>query len=411
MTLIRARRKAVSSIIGGIIILTLILTALTAMVLVAQQYDTYQTVLNVMSQKDIDRFSENLIAVYPGITGPQLVSGCGSTCNQYNMSLSNLGGIGTQIMRIYINSTSGCDNLCVFNPSPSGSSPPTQFQFQSSNGFINPAEAAHALVFWLPYMTTLPTDSAKANTVSLVTSRGRTFTFQWPFPPAGNYVPTDLHLDIGPIRITYDPNLITFTTNSTPYNFPGALGCANSQPSSTPCLSGGWTTTFPTRPADNGFVFYLRFSNIGTGPVKLLDKSYVLVRGWKNGMVGSLLVLPFYIVRPMSQYCHDNYFASSYLDPTWAPAGACPTPLTFAVYNSSLSQNCASGNPCYSLPQGPSLGIPGTPVYVLFSATAPQQTTVNKLTASYNYVLYVQLCYLYQGYEYSLTIPLISIVT
>ena len=112
----RARRKAVSSIIGGIIILTLILTALTAMVLVAQQYDTYQTVVNVMSQKDIDRSSEDIIAVYPGITGPQLVScGSGNTCNQYNMSLSNLGGIGTQIVRVYINSTSGCDNLCVFN--------------------------------------------------------------------------------------------------------------------------------------------------------------------------------------------------------------------------------------------------------------------------------------------------------
>ena len=261
-------RKAVSTIIGGIIILTLILTALTAMVLVAQQYDTYETLLSTMSQKDIDRMSENLIAIYPGIIGPQLVSGgnCGSTCNQYNMTISNLAGIGTQIVRIYINSTSGCDNLCVFNPSTS----PTPFGFQSSASFINPAEAGHGVLFWLPTTpinVNLPTDSPKANTVVIATARGRTFTLQWPFPPAGNYIPTDLHVDMGPIRITFDPNLITFTANDTnfpQYRVPGSLGCANSQPSSTPCLAGGWTVPLPIQ---NGLVFYLRLSNIGTGTV------------------------------------------------------------------------------------------------------------------------------------------------
>ena len=398
MRKIRGQRKAVSSIIGGIIILTIILTALTAMVLVAQQYDTYQTVVNAMSQKDIDRSSEDIIAVYPGITGPQLVSGCGGTCNQYTISLSNLGGIGTQIVRIYINSSSACDNLCIFN---SGSFA-QQFQFQSSTGFINPAEAGHGLVFWLPSTMTLPTDSSMANTISIVTSRGRTFSFQWPFPPAGNYVPTDLHLDMGPIRLEYDPNLITFTTNNAPFNVPGAPGCGNTQ-SSTPCLSGGWTIPFPKVQ----MVFYVRISNIGTGPVELLDKSYILAKGW--GSLGQFASV-FYIVQPISAQCWGAYFTSTYLDGSWAQSGGCPTPGTIKGYNST-QQSCSSTNPCYQLPKGPSLGIPGQPVYVLFSATGAQHTTANLLPqASYNYVTSLQLYYLYQGYEYSATIPLLSIV-
>ena len=263
----------------------------------------------------------------------------------------------------------------------------------------------------MPNVLTLPTDSPKANTVSIVTSRGRTFSFQWPFPPAGNYIPTDLHLDMGPIRLEYDPNLITFTTNSTPYNVPGPLGCANNLPSSTPCIGAGWTITFPTRSADNGFVFYLRISNIGTAPVELLDKSYISAKGWKTGSVGVSDYQLFYIVQPTPSLCHSSYFASSYWDSSWPQTGGCPTPLTFKTYNSTLSPICALTNPCYQLPQGPSLGSPGQTVYVLFSSSAPQQTTHSLLTGSYNYVLSLQLYYLYLGYEYSSTIPLMSIVT
>jgi hypothetical protein len=422
MRRLHARRKAVSSIIGGLIILTVILTALTAMVLVAQQYDTYQSILDVMSQKDIDRLSENIIAVYPGISGPQLVSGCGGSCNQYNMSLTNLGGIGTQIVRMYLNSTppGDCYNLCVF----SNSSALSPFHFLSSSSFINPAEAGHVLVFWLPSTINLPTDSPQANTIGLATSRGRTFSFQWPFPPAGNYVPTDLHLDMGPIRITYDPNLITFTTNSSQHQSPGPSGCANTQPSSNPCMPGGWTTTFPTTLFDRGFVFYLRMSNIGTSPVELLDRSYVYARGWTNGTnpTPDNPVL-FYIIQPMSQNCWSSYFRSSYFDNssnTWPLTGACPTPVEFQAYNGTgnppYPTTCTSNNPCYLLPQGSTLGVPGTPVYVLFSASARHQSTPASptLNGSHIYVLYLELYYQYPahtGYEYTLTIPLFTIRT
>ena len=117
-------RKAVSSMIGGIIILTLFLSALSMMVFISQQYDTYQSTVESMNQKDIGAFSENLAVgkdAYPGLE----FLGNQTTIDQttvniisYGLFVSNYAAIGTQIARIYINSTVGlCVNLCIFNPS------------------------------------------------------------------------------------------------------------------------------------------------------------------------------------------------------------------------------------------------------------------------------------------------------
>jgi len=185
MRMFWARRKAISSIIGGIIILTLFLSALSVMVLVSQQYDAYQGTVNKMSQKDIDRFSENLVAVFPGLAGPTSVTGCGGTCNQYNMTISNMAGIGTQITRIYINSTdSGCTSICVLDLSNTA----TSYSFQTSARFVNSGETLHSVLIWLPSSVLLPnpTPPSPKSTIYIATTRGRVFTFQWPFPPIGS---------------------------------------------------------------------------------------------------------------------------------------------------------------------------------------------------------------------------------
>ena len=59
------RRKAVSTMIGGVIVLGLFLTALIAVVFVSQQYDQYQTQANRMSQFDNQRLSEYLVFQSP----------------------------------------------------------------------------------------------------------------------------------------------------------------------------------------------------------------------------------------------------------------------------------------------------------------------------------------------------------
>ena len=173
-----SRRRAVSTIIGGMIILSVLLTALGTMVFVSQQYDQYQQTAYKMAQYRDQEQSENLVANPPGLTGPLSLTGCGGTCNAYNMSLSNLGGNGVQIARIYITSTSGyCTSLCIFNPASST----TSYAFQQSAQFLNGGETHHAVLLYLPNTVSLPYALPPPNTISIVTSRGSVFSFQWPF--------------------------------------------------------------------------------------------------------------------------------------------------------------------------------------------------------------------------------------
>ena len=62
------RRRAVSTIIGGLIILSLILTALGTMIAVSQQYDQYQQTINKMGQYESQQFSEKLVINSPGLS-------------------------------------------------------------------------------------------------------------------------------------------------------------------------------------------------------------------------------------------------------------------------------------------------------------------------------------------------------
>lgn len=178
------RRMAVSSVIGGIIVLTLFLGAFTAMVLVGQQYDAYQNIAYRMFQKDIDRFSENLTAVSPGVLQ---ISPSGCTQCEYDMFVSNQGGVAVQIFELYVNSTvagTGCTypppatNIgpCVLTPSRSKAN----FAFNSNDAFVNAGEFNHTVRFWLPFSLPNPGPATPANTLWLTTGRGRVFSFQWP---------------------------------------------------------------------------------------------------------------------------------------------------------------------------------------------------------------------------------------
>jgi hypothetical protein len=170
--------------IGGLIILSLILTALGTMVFVSQQYDQYQQTANKMIQHQDQAQSENLVANSPGLTivTSTTISGWGSGCTTtyscYNMSLSNMGGVGVQIARIYITSTvsPGCTTLCILTPTSTIAS----YAFNRANQFLNAGEVNHAVLLALPFA--LPSGSFTQNTILVVTSRGNDFSFQWPFP-------------------------------------------------------------------------------------------------------------------------------------------------------------------------------------------------------------------------------------
>ena len=171
------RRHAVSTIIGGLIILTLILTGVTGMVFVSQQYDQYQQTVNQKGQYESRQLSENLVINSPGMTivtstSTGWGSGCTTTYNCYNVSISNLGGVGVQIMRIYINSTgSGCiynpptnyEQPCILNPT----STIANYAFNQANQFLNPGEVNHGVLLALPIKVILPnpTPASPLNTI------------------------------------------------------------------------------------------------------------------------------------------------------------------------------------------------------------------------------------------------------
>ena len=189
------------------------------MVVVNQRYDAYESLTELMSQKDVDRVSEDIVALYPGLVGG-FPAKCGSGCttNQYNMSVANEGGVGVQIARIYINSTfqasqqnqQGCSTSatpsgpCVLNPSSSVAS----FSFAMSDAYVAAGEYMHSVRLWLPPSATLPNVTlTPSNSIWIVTSRGRVFSFNWPFPTVGQGVGgsgSPLSLEAGSMEIAYN---------------------------------------------------------------------------------------------------------------------------------------------------------------------------------------------------------------
>jgi len=188
-------RRAISDLVGGLIVLTVLLTALAAMNFVSQEFFQYQQIAANMAQyRNQQQVEEELVINSPGMIFNPAWNGCGG-CNMYNISLSNSGSIGIQIVQIYINSTgpagTGCNpKVCILSPSSST----TSYGFSQAQSFINPGESSpvgstltfqHYLLFYLPSSLTLPnpTPAFPENTVALVTARGSVFSFQWPFQP------------------------------------------------------------------------------------------------------------------------------------------------------------------------------------------------------------------------------------
>jgi len=180
-------RRAVSDLIGSVIVLIVLLGALGAMVYVSQEFFQYQQTVNTMAQyHNQQELEEELVINSPGMLFNPAWNGCGG-CNMYNVSLSNSGSIGIRIVQIYINSTGtagtgGCNpNLCILGASSSTNS----YSFSQAEAFIDPGELNHYLLLYLPSTVTLPnpTPAFPENTITLVTARGNVFSFQWPFQP------------------------------------------------------------------------------------------------------------------------------------------------------------------------------------------------------------------------------------
>jgi hypothetical protein len=221
------RRRAVSSVIGGLIMLTLVLSALGTAILVSRQYDQYQQLNNQMSQYRNQQLSERLVINSPGLVQLTANSTWGSSCagrsaayNCFNLTVSNLGGVGIQVVRIYINSTGPLGKGCSYNPSATKPNPQpcilnpssyiANYTFNQAQRFLNPGEVNHAIVIALPVAVVLPnpTPAMPQNTVMLVTQRGNVFAFQWPFQ-LQIYGQSQSAFSYGIMKVAYQPTSST----------------------------------------------------------------------------------------------------------------------------------------------------------------------------------------------------------
>jgi hypothetical protein len=76
--------------ISGVIVLSLFITALVAMVIVNQEYDSYQGTVDTVKQAELDSFSENLRVVPPGLVKGSATSCGDGTCTSYTLMIASL---------------------------------------------------------------------------------------------------------------------------------------------------------------------------------------------------------------------------------------------------------------------------------------------------------------------------------
>jgi hypothetical protein len=417
------RRRGVSTMISGVIVLSLFITALVAMVIVNQEYDSYQGTVDTVKQAELDSFSENLRVVPPGLVKGSATSCGDGTCTSYTLMIASLvtnasSNLGIQIARIYVNSSyhPGCVDPCILSPSASAA----PFTFQASQRYVNPGEALHEVTLWFPDSIILPKDDYGLNTVTLTTTRGRQFSFNWPIPPrglggglAGGEGGTGLY--IGPLVITFEKELLTYSQHA--YQAPIPIGGAN----------GGWVLPPPT------LVIYVKIeTDVGVpSDVYLTSQSVLELAGFDTP--GN--IAPFFIVAPISvDYC-KNYFApydlsikcdSSY---GYYETGNNGDPNHLQSYNNTIQYGKACKPlPYSSCPNRYKIPKPtqqqllshsrGNPVIVAFAAGTAGGTTAqtgqSQLKPGGFVTSYLGLTYVYDDqsgkgdYTYAVTLPFMS---
>jgi hypothetical protein len=411
--------------IGGIIVIGLFITALTAMIVVTQQSDAYQAIANGMKQTDIDQFSENLNFVPPGLAKSGSTVSCGSgQCNVYTMMISDSainGGlnIGVQIARIYVNSSEspGCTTPCVLTPSPT----PAPNTFQASQRYINPGESQHNVTLWLPSSITLPSGGYGLNSISVGTTRGRQFSFNWPIPPKGAAAgflggEGGTGLYIGPLVITFQKDLLFYSTQANQVsNVP--IGGTNGYWVIPPIAKGN---------GDGNVILYVKIQTDRGTPNNVYLTAQTVLQLTKFDNPGA--PFSFFIVAPISlSYCglFHNQDPTIVCDPSYGyyAGGNTGDPGNLTGYASCSSTPYSSCPNRYKIPMPTPEQVlnneRGNPVVVAFAASTASGTTAQNgkrgFTAGNFVTSFLGLTYVYNDqsgagdYTYAVTMPFLAI--
>lgn len=202
----RRSKKGMSTIFGALFFIILTLMGFNLILWNFIQYDAYNTVITSMQQRDLNRVSEDLVPKNPGANN--------FTSNTFNIIVDNL-GIPASISRIYIlnispTGSSQCStSVCIVDASPASPG--------FSNGNIREGEISHNIT-----VTTgnglAPINDGSGYKVTLATTRGRTFSFFYPWPlvipPSSGGGPSNFVTNIGPLAIYFDFKSFNFTQGS-----------------------------------------------------------------------------------------------------------------------------------------------------------------------------------------------------
>src|SRR2546427_3975071 len=207
-------KKGMSTVFGGLFFVILILMGFNLMLWSFIQYDAYNTTLRSMNQNDQLAISENLVPTNPGA---QNFSSVG-----FNIPVNNLGGTTVSVARIYITnisptgSTNCTSSPCIIDPSsPVNCTGNGICLF--TNGNIAAGEINHLIHVTMPTSISGQTlNDGSGYKVILSSTRGRLFSFFYPWPvafntnnPGGQFV-----TNIGPLSIYFDFKSFNFTQGS-----------------------------------------------------------------------------------------------------------------------------------------------------------------------------------------------------
>lgn len=345
-------KKGMSTIFGALFFIILILMGFNLMLWNFMQFDNYNKSVTSMSLRDQLASSENLVVNNPGAVD------FGAT--SFNITVTNLGGTSVIISRIYVNnlsptgstqcSTSSLISPCTIDSTPSSTNCVSGVSCSFSNGNIQVGELNHKVK-----VTGLAINDGSGYKVILSTTRGRLFSFYYPWPVTappsgggGTFV-----TNIGPLNIYFDFNSFNFTQN----------GSAVSQPA--------WCV-----PTGSNIVFWIKIANAATdGPVTLKKSTVIFPQPYSTSGSGGQFG-PFYVVDSSTTMPSNIVAYSEGTNPYTMPAATASGPSGFKV--------------------------------VKFAATTAAGTAPNNLASSDFWLTFIGFNYSYRGVVQGQTIPFIA---
>jgi hypothetical protein len=188
-----------STVFGGLFFVILILMAFNVMLWSFIQYNAYNQVVTSAGMRNQQAMSENLVFNAPGASG---FSG-----NNFNITVSNQGGVAVTLARIYVSNLSPTNSaqcqgaaLCTINP------PPSSMYFTGGNiaeGQLNHVVTIHGITI----------GDGSGYQVVLATTRGRQFSFYYPWPvnAGGASNSNSTNTDHGALDVQFQYNSLNFT--------------------------------------------------------------------------------------------------------------------------------------------------------------------------------------------------------